>query len=76
MSTYFQVDTSSAGAWWISGGLGDGLERVGQVPGQQLLDATDGVIGDLGEHRAQIELCARIVERAHALPRRRPHRGR
>ena len=55
MSTYFQVDTSSTGAWWFSGGLGDGLERIGQVSGQQLADAVDGVIGDLSQHRAEVE---------------------
>ena len=62
MSTYFQVDTSSTVAWWFSGGLGDGLERIGQVSGQQLADAVDGVIGDLSQHRAQVELRIEVVE--------------
>jgi hypothetical protein len=40
---------------WFSGGLRDGLEDVGQAPGQQLGDAADRVVGDLGQHRAQEE---------------------
>ena len=62
VSTYFQVDTSSADCWWHSGGLRDGLERVGQVPGQQLGDAADGVVSDLGQHRAQVEFRIEAVE--------------
>ena len=62
MSTYFQVDTSSTDTWWYSGGLRDGLECVGQVPGQQFGDAADGVVGDLGQHRAQVEFRIEAVE--------------
>ena len=66
VSTCFQVDTSSTGAWWNSGGLRGGLERVGQVPGQQLANAVDGVIGDLAEHGAQVEFRIEAVELGRA----------
>jgi len=32
------------------------------VPGQQLLDAVDGVIGDAGQHLAQISFRVKAVE--------------
>lgn len=66
MSTYFQVDTSSTGAWWYLGGLRDGLRIVGQIPGQQLDDSADGVVGDLGQHRAQVEFRIEVVELGRA----------
>jgi hypothetical protein len=40
----------------FSGGLRDGLERVGQIPGQQIGDTADGVIGDLFEYAAEVDL--------------------
>jgi hypothetical protein len=46
----------------VSGGLRDGLKRAGQVSGQQLDDAADGVVSDLGQHRAQIEFRIEAVE--------------
>jgi hypothetical protein len=32
-----------------------GLERCSHIPGQQILDLADGMIGDLRQHGAQIE---------------------
>jgi hypothetical protein len=42
--------------------LACGLVRNGQVPGQQITDVVDGVIGDLTEHGAQIEFRIEAVE--------------
>jgi hypothetical protein len=32
----------------VSGGLGDGLECVGKIPGKQFIDPVNRVLGDLG----------------------------
>ena len=46
----------------LSGSGQVGLERCGEVPGQQFLDAADGVIGDLGQDGAEIEFRVESVE--------------
>jgi hypothetical protein len=45
------------------GGLGGlGLERQGKIPGQEFLDAADGMISDLGQYAAEIELRVEAVQ--------------
>ena len=39
----------------LSGLGGLGLYRQGEVPGQQFLDTADGMVGDLGEHGAEMK---------------------
>jgi len=46
----------------LSGLGGLGLYRQGEVPGQQFLDTADGMVGDLGEHGAEIELRIEAVQ--------------
>ncbi len=46
----------------LSGLRGLGLYRQGEVPGQELVDAADGMVGDLGEHGAEIELRIEAVQ--------------
>ena len=36
--------------------------KRGEIPGQELLNAVDGVIGDLSQQRAEIELWIKPVE--------------
>ena len=38
------------------------MEGRGQVPGQKILDAADGVIGDPCQHGAEIKLRVEAVE--------------
>src|ERR1039457_2569854 len=66
VSTCFQVDTSGTGVWRVSGGPAGGLERGGQVPGQQFSDVLNGMVGDLTEHRAQVEFWIEAVELGRA----------
>jgi hypothetical protein len=56
------VDTSGTGVWRVSGGPVGGLEGGGQVPGQQFSDVLNGMVGDLTEHRAQVEFWIEAVE--------------
>ena len=46
----------------LSGLGGLGLYRQGEVPGQEFLDTADGMVGDLGEHGAEIELRIEAVQ--------------
>jgi len=43
-----------------------GLERGGQVPGQQILYVADGMIGDLCEHGTEVEFRIESVELGRA----------
>ena len=45
-----------------SGRLRLSLEGQGKIPGQEFLDAADRMIGDLGQHRAEIELRVKAVQ--------------
>jgi len=47
-------------------GTGVGFGSKGQIPGQQLADAADVVVGDLGEHRPQVEFRVEAVELGRA----------
>ena len=42
--------------------MADGSEFVFDVPGQQFVDAADGVIGNVGEYVAQVRLGVAPVE--------------
>ena len=59
MSTY---------SWWIPvecglSGLGRvGLQRGREVPGQELLYAADWVVGNLGQHGAEVEFRVEAVQ--------------
>jgi len=46
----------------LSGLGGGGLKRGGEVPGEQFLDTTDGMVGDLGQHCAEVELRIEAVQ--------------
>jgi hypothetical protein len=53
----------------LSGGFGSsGLKGNGEIPGQQFGDAADGMGGDLGQDRAQIELRIEAAELGRADP--------
>lgn len=43
-------------------GGGVGLKRGGEVPGQELLYAADGVVDDLGQDSAEVELRTESVQ--------------
>ena len=59
VSTYFQVDTSGM---YRSGGFRSIGVALCEVPGEQVCDAVDWMCGDLGEHRAEVELRIEAVE--------------
>jgi len=51
---------------WLSGLAGLGLQRWDEVPGQEFLDAADGMVGDLRQHGAEVELRIETVELGRA----------
>lgn len=46
---------------WLSGSGEAGFKRVSEVPGQEFLYAIDGVVGNLGQDVAEIELRVEAV---------------
>jgi hypothetical protein len=44
-------------------------KRGSEVPGQEFLDAADGVVGDLGQDGAEVEFRVESVQPGHPEPR-------
>ena len=47
---------------WLSGLGRVSLKRGSEVPGQEFLDAADGVVGDLGQDGAEVEFRVKSIQ--------------